>query len=319
MKITKSQLNSTMLRKMVARQLQEAKPKDARLQFAKEVLSQMTNQPASVFDNGSAIQMMFGTKVHGGTGVGWEEGVKVAKVHMARDPSADGKTMGPAQAYMWYRGQKITDPAQAAAALDAYIEGGDKDEATAAPDTFGLQESKGNKMKITKTQLKRIIKEEFEAVTEEDAQGGFIRGAQGAGKDVISVDKIRISSDGSFKAKVSSAQLEKPLRVAGQLDHNSTALLQQAGALEKAKITPLQKELNDKLAEMISAYDGAEVPPPLSIMKGLFDDGKHEESKGEITDLWNKLLKYHQRTGTRLQHQITTIFNEINTLLRKMD
>jgi hypothetical protein len=174
-------------------------------------------------------------------------------------------------------------------------------------------------MKITKTQLKRIIKEELEAVTEEDAQGGFIRGAQGAGKDVISVDKIRISSDGSFKAKVSSAQLEKPLRVAGQLDHNSTALLQQAGALEKAKITPLQKELNDKLAEMISAYDGAEVPPPLSIMKGLFDDGKHEESKGKITNLWNALLKYHQKTGTRLQHQITTIFNEINTLLRKMD
>tara|TARA_R110002110_G_C13116862_1_gene687463 strand:- start:106 stop:627 length:522 start_codon:yes stop_codon:yes gene_type:complete len=172
-------------------------------------------------------------------------------------------------------------------------------------------------MKITKEQLAQIIKEELTSVVAED-QGAFLRGAAGAGQDTISVDKIRISSDGSFKAKISSAQLEKPLRVAGQLDHNSTALLQQAGALEKAKITPIQKELNDKLAEMISAYDGAEVPPALAELKQLFDDGKHVEVKGAITDYWNELLEYHRKSGYRLQHQITTGFNTLNTLLRKM-
>jgi|TARA_R110001599_G_C11798322_1_gene614566 hypothetical protein len=172
-------------------------------------------------------------------------------------------------------------------------------------------------MKITKEQLAQIIKEELTSVVAED-QGAFLRGAAGAGQDTISVDKIKISSDGSFKAKVSSAQLEKRITVAGQLDQNSTALLQQAGALEKAKTTPIQKELNDKLDEMISAYDGAEVPPSLSTLKGLFNAGEHAEAMGEIQNHWEKLLKYHQRKGTRLQHKITTGFNTINTLLRKM-
>ena len=175
-------------------------------------------------------------------------------------------------------------------------------------------------MKITKTQLKRIIKEALEAVTEEDAQGAFVRGAKGAGQDTISVDKIRISPGGNFKAKVSSAQLEKPLRIAGQLDKDSTALLQQAGALEKSKeITPLQKELNDVLGEIIGAYQGAELPPAISTLKGLFNDGKHAESKDKIIDLWNALLNYHNKTGTRLQHRVTVDFNTLNTLLRKMD
>lgn len=174
-------------------------------------------------------------------------------------------------------------------------------------------------MKITKTQLSQLIKEEMNKVLEED-QGAFVRGAKGAGQDTISVDKIRISPGGNFKAKVSSAQLEKPLRIAGQLDHNSTALLQQAGALEKSKeITPFQKELNDKLGEIIGVYDGAELPPSLSTMKGLFNDGKHSEVKDAITDYWNELLNYHKKTGIRLQHKVTTEFNALNTLLRKMD
>ena len=183
-----------------------------------------------------------------------------------------------------------------------------------------LEETKGNKMKITKQQLYNIIKEEFAAVLEQDAQGMFARGAKGAGQDPISVDKIRISPGGNFKAKVSGTQLEKPLRIAGQLDQNSTALLQQAGALEKSKaITPFQKELNDVLGEIISAYDGAELPSALSTLKGLFNDGKHSEVKGAITDYWEELLRHHQKTGIRLQHKVVTAFNTLNTLLRKMN
>ena len=65
-------------------------------------------------------------------------------------------------------------------------------------------------MKITKQQLYNITKEEFAAVLEQDAQGMFARGAKGAGADEISVEKIRIAPDGSFKARLSSASLEKP-------------------------------------------------------------------------------------------------------------
>ncbi len=72
----------------------------------------------------------------------------------------------------------------------------------------------------------------------------MVRGAKGAGQRQISVEKIRISPDGSFKARLSSAALEKPIRVAGKLDHNSTALLQQASALEAPKeLTGAAKEM----------------------------------------------------------------------------
>ena len=174
-------------------------------------------------------------------------------------------------------------------------------------------------MKITKTQLKRIIKEALEAVTEEDAQGAFVRGAKGAGKDRIKSREITVDPNGAFKASLISKAFDGELKVAGQLDQNSLRTLQQAGALEQAKITPLQKELNDSLDGIISAYQGSELPPPLSILKGLFNDGKHAESKDKITDLWNALLKHHNKTGTRLQHRVTVDFNTLNTLLRKMD
>ena len=174
-------------------------------------------------------------------------------------------------------------------------------------------------MKITKTQLKRIIKEALEAVTEEDAQGAFVRGAKGAGKDRIKSREITVDPNGAFKANLISKAFDGELKVAGQLDQNSLRTLQQAGALEQAKITPLQKELNDSLDGIISAYQGSELPPPLSILKGLFNDRKHAESKDQITDLWNALLAYHNKTGTRLQHRVTTEFNTLNTLLRKMD
>ena len=174
-------------------------------------------------------------------------------------------------------------------------------------------------MKITKTQLKRIIKEELASITEEDAQGAFVRGAKGAGKDRIKSREITVDPNGAFKASLISKACDGELKVAGQLDQNSLRSLQQAGALEQAKITPLQKELNDSLDGIISAYQGSELPPPLSILKGLFNDGKHAESKDKITDLWNALLKHHNKTGTRLQHRVTVDFNTLNTLLRKMD
>jgi hypothetical protein len=174
-------------------------------------------------------------------------------------------------------------------------------------------------MKITKTQLTKLIKEELEAVTEEDAQGYFVRGAKGAGKDRIKSREITVDPNGAFKANLISKAFDGELKVAGQLDQNSLRVLQQAGALEQAKVTPIQQELNDELDDMISAYRGSELPPSLSTLKGLFNDGDHAKAKDRVTDLWNELLKHHNKTGTRLQHRITVSFNTLNTLLRKMN
>jgi hypothetical protein len=175
-------------------------------------------------------------------------------------------------------------------------------------------------MKITKTQLIKVIKEELKAITEDQDMFAHMFGKEAAekGYKLVATD-VAIKPNGVFTAKLKSDVMKQTLPVTGQLDRDSTAKLQQVGALKKQDITPFQQELNDALGEIISAYDGVDLPPPLSILKGLFDEGKHRESRDEITNLWNALLKYHQKTGTRLQMRVTTDFNKLNTLLRKMD
>ena len=175
-------------------------------------------------------------------------------------------------------------------------------------------------MKITKEQLVKVIKEELEAVLEQDAQAMMVRGAKGAGRDQISVEKIRIAPDGSFKARLTSAALEKPMRVAGKLDHNSTALLQQANALEAPKeLTGAAKEMMGIVDRIKSNYEGGEagMPPAVEQLTKLIRSSDFEGLKNTITDIWNGLLKWHQRNGSKLQHAVTSAFNNINTLVRK--
>jgi len=175
-------------------------------------------------------------------------------------------------------------------------------------------------MKITKKQLVKVIKEELEAVLEQDPQAMMVRGAKGAGRDEISVEKIRISPDGSFKAKLTSAALEKSMRVAGKLDHNSTALLQQAGALQAPKeLTGAAKEMMEIVKRIKSNYEGEEKgePPAVEQLTKLVRSSDFQALKDTITDIWNGLLKWHQRSGAKLQHKTTTAFNTLNTLLRK--
>jgi hypothetical protein len=88
---------------------------------------------------------------------------------------------------------------------------------------------------------------------------------------------------------------------------------------EIAYVSPIHRELCDTVNRIVSAYDGAEVPPAVSELRQMIIEAQFEQVRGEITNIWNSLLKYHQRTGTRLQHQVTTTFNTINTLVRKLD
>ena len=174
-------------------------------------------------------------------------------------------------------------------------------------------------MKITKQQLIKVIKEELEAVMGED-QGMFARGAKGGGQDEISVEKIRIAPDGSFKARLTSVSLEKPVRVAGRLDDDSRAKLSQAGAIETPKeLTGAAKEMMGLVDTIKSSYEGGEagMPPSVEQVAKLVRSSDFEGLKNTITDLWNDLLKWHQKSGSKLQHKVTTTFNNLNTLLRK--
>ena len=175
-------------------------------------------------------------------------------------------------------------------------------------------------MKISKSQLKQIITEEIETLLEQDAQAMMVRGAKGAGQDQISVDEISISSDGSFKATLSSTALSEPLKVAGKLDFNSTALLQQAGAVETpAELTGPAKELMEIVDRIKDVYESGEsgMPPSLEQLEKLVRSSDFAGIKSNITHIWNDLLKWHQKDGSRLQHKVTTSFNTINTIARR--
>jgi hypothetical protein len=183
-------------------------------------------------------------------------------------------------------------------------------------------------MKLTKAELIKIIKEEYEAVMEQDPQAMMVRGAKGAGRDPFSVEKIRINPDGTFKARLKSAQLEKPLRVAGDLDHNSLVLLRQAGALEGDGRPPRGKPQHPAHAAMMEGvdaikanYEGVEegLPPAIAELEDAVNAGDFEKLRDELTNIWNALLKWHQSTGARLQHSTTTTFNKINTVVRNLD
>ena len=84
-------------------------------------------------------------------------------------------------------------------------------------------------------------------------------------------------------------------------------------------ISPIHRELMGTVNSLVTCYDGKEVPPAITELQSLVDAADFSKVRAEITNIWNNLLKHHQRTGTRLQHQVTTTFNTVNTLVRKID
>ena len=115
---------------------------------------------------------------------------------------------------------------------------------------------------------------------------------------------VEIDDDGEF-AETDTARLEPVAEPKGEPG-------------EIAYVSPIHRELCETVERIVEAYETDEVPPAVMELKDMIVKAHFEQVRGEITNIWNNLLKYHQRTGTRLQHQVTTTFNTINTLVRKL-
>lgn len=81
---------------------------------------------------------------------------------------------------------------------------------------------------------------------------------------------------------------------------------------------PLHTQLVDAAARIADAYADGDVPPSVQTLRNLIEERNYEKVRTEITTIWSDLLKFHQRTGMRVQHQVTTTFNTINALVKKM-
>ena len=80
----------------------------------------------------------------------------------------------------------------------------------------------------------------------------------------------------------------------------------------------LHPQLMDAVIKILDCYGGAEVPPAVIHLRTLIDTHEYDQVRAEITTIWSDLLKFHQKKGMRIQHQVTTTFNTINSLVKKM-
>ncbi|MDP2312540.1 MAG: hypothetical protein Q8P41_06510 [Pseudomonadota bacterium] len=81
---------------------------------------------------------------------------------------------------------------------------------------------------------------------------------------------------------------------------------------------PLHKQLVDAVTRISESYADAELPPAVNHLMSLIETRSYDQVRAEITAIWSDLLKYHQKKGLRIQHQVTTTFNTINSLVKKM-
>ena len=80
--------------------------------------------------------------------------------------------------------------------------------------------------------------------------------------------------------------------------------------------------MHDQLAHtvqrIVDCYAEAELPPAVERLRALVESRSYAEVRAEITNIWSELLKYHQKKGIRIHHQVTTTFNAVNSLVKKM-
>ena len=81
---------------------------------------------------------------------------------------------------------------------------------------------------------------------------------------------------------------------------------------------PTYPLLAETIARITDCYAGTEMPPAVERLRGLVEERAYDRIRTDITDIWNQLLRFHQERGIRIQSQVTTTFNTINTIVRKL-
>ena len=176
-------------------------------------------------------------------------------------------------------------------------------------------------MKITKKQLKEIIEEEFKKVLNEDVIDYIEDG------DTIlqPVGNILLKQDGRVIFTAKDRDGKELGDVLAQADEPTVKRLRGGGTLKEPErqMDPFGKEVLDTVLKIKQEY-GDNVPPAIIEMekeakKAANAEGlKDSPLNKNIADYWNNVLRWHQKDGSRLQHKVTTTFNQLNTLLQKV-
>jgi hypothetical protein len=79
----------------------------------------------------------------------------------------------------------------------------------------------------------------------------------------------------------------------------------------------IHQEIVDTVARIEACYADTELPPAVLRLQGLVADRDYQAIRTSITEIWNELIKFHQQRGMRIQPQVTTTFNTINSIVRR--
>lgn len=114
---------------------------------------------------------------------------------------------------------------------------------------------------------------------------------------------------------VASAPVEEPTAIGGE---EEIPEVHPEPVTETPPEHPQHKQLMEAVQKVVDAYVDAEVPPAVEKLKTLVETHAYDRVRGEITQIWSELLKFHQKKGVRLPHQVTPTFNTINSIVKKM-
>jgi hypothetical protein len=139
---------------------------------------------------------------------------------------------------------------------------------------------------------------ELEEEEEEEAEVEVDHGDNGVG-EAADVDEAMVEDEADGKDEI---ELEEPA----------------PPPPAPAGVDPaIHQEIVDTVARIEACYADTELPPAVIRLQGLVADRDYQAIRTSITEIWNELIKFHQQRGMRIQPQVTTTFNTINSIVRR--
>lgn len=81
---------------------------------------------------------------------------------------------------------------------------------------------------------------------------------------------------------------------------------------------PVHQQVVETLDRIVQCYADGELPPAISDLRDWVNRKDYGTIRDGITNVWNQLLNFHKAKGMRMLPQVTTNFNALNSIVRKL-
>ena len=81
---------------------------------------------------------------------------------------------------------------------------------------------------------------------------------------------------------------------------------------------PMHAQLVETVQKIVDCYAGQEIPEAVEKLQSLIEARAYAQVRGEITNIWSELLKFHRKKGLRIHTQVNATFNSVNSIVKKM-